>query len=239
MKLGIMQPYFMPYIGYWQLMNAVDQYVVYDDVNFIKGGWINRNRILLNGEGKYFNIQMDGASSFKHINEIGVSGSLSVINKNIRILEAAYTKAPYFNYVMPIMDKILLYSAENLAVFIRHSFEEVNSYLGIDTELIMSSDLNKDNGLHGQDKVIAICKLLKADEYYNAIGGQELYSFQEFNKNKIELKFLKTDEICYKQFDNEFIPNLSMIDVMMFNSVKDIQGFLLDYSLIDDSGENG
>ncbi len=237
MKLGIMQPYFMPYIGYWQLMNAVDKYVVYDDVNFIKGGWINRNRILLDGKPQYFNIQMAGASSFKHINEIGVSDNLSVINKNIRILEAAYKKAPYYNQVMPIIEEILRCQAENLAFFIRNSFEVINNYLGIGTQLIMSSDLKKNNELHGQDKVIAICRLLKADEYYNAIGGQELYSFQEFRKNGLELKFLKTNEIAYQQFDNEFIPNLSMIDILMFNSADTIQGFLSEYSLIDEGGE--
>lgn len=239
MKLGIMQPYFMPYIGYWQLMNAVDQYVIYDDVNFIKGGWINRNRILLNGEAKYFNIQMaGGASSFKHINEIGITDNLAVINKNIRILEAAYGKAPYFKRVMPFMERILLYQADNLALFIKNSFEEVNQYLNINTKLVLSSDLQKDNELRGKDKVIAICRLLKADEYYNAIGGQKLYSCQEFHKNGIELKFLKTADIIYSQFDNEFIPNLSIIDVMMFNSVEKIKGFLTDYSLLGENGES-
>ena len=83
MKLGIMQPYFVPYIGYWQLMNAVDKYVIYDDVNFIKGGWINRNRILVNGQPKYFNIPIIGASPFKLINEIGVNNDLQLINKNL------------------------------------------------------------------------------------------------------------------------------------------------------------
>ena len=97
MKLGIMQPYFFPYIGYWQLMHAVDSYVIYDDVNYIKGGWINRNRILVNGEVKYFNLQLSGASPNKKINEICVTGNTLVNNKNLRILEAAYKKAPYFS----------------------------------------------------------------------------------------------------------------------------------------------
>lgn len=239
MKLGIMQPYFMPYIGYWQLMNAVDQYVIYDDVNFIKGGWINRNRILLNGEVKYFNIQMaGGASPFKHINEIGISDNVAVINKNLRILDAAYGKAPCFDRVMPLMERILLHQAENLALFIKHSFEEVIQYLNIDTKLILSSDLQKDNELRGQDKIIAMCRLLKADEYYNAIGGQELYSYQKFRENGIKLKFLKTGEVVYKQFDNEFISNLSMIDMMMFNSAAQVKEFLTNYSLLGEDGEN-
>ena len=86
----------MPYIGYWQLMNAVDEYVVYDDVNFIKGGWINRNRILVNGEPKYINVQMRGASPFKKINEIEVANDEADIKKKLRMLENSYRKAPYF-----------------------------------------------------------------------------------------------------------------------------------------------
>lgn len=232
MKIGIMQPYFFPYIGYWQLMNAVDKYVIYDDVNFIKGGWINRNRILINGEAKYFNVQMQGASSNKHINEVMVNNNESFINKNLRILESCYKKAPYYNDVYPLLKKILQCGEENLAVFIKYSFDEICNYLGIDTELIMSSDLEKNNSLKAQNKVIHICKKLDATEYYNAIGGQNLYSFDDFSNNGIQLSFLKTNEIIYNQFNNNFISNLSIIDVMMFNSVEDIKNMLLDYELI-------
>jgi len=161
-----------------------------------------------------------------------------VINKNIRILEAAYKKAPLFDQIMPVMEKILLYKADNLALFIMHSFEEINQYLGIITKLLLSSDLQKDNKLRGQDKVIAVCQLLGADEYYNAIGGQKLYSYQEFRKFGIELKFLKTANIFYKQFNDQFIPNLSMIDILMFNSVDKIKSYLLEYSLLNDDGED-
>lgn len=107
MKLGIMQPYFVPYIGYWQLMNAVDEYVIYDDVNFIKGGWINRNRILVNDQPKYFNVPMLGASSMKHINEVGVNNDPKLIRKNLDQLMRAYSKAPYYDKVFPLMEKIL------------------------------------------------------------------------------------------------------------------------------------
>ena len=144
MKLGIMQPYFVPYIGYWQLMNAVDKYVIYDDVNFIKGGWINRNRILVNGQPKYFNIPMIGASPFKLINEIGVNNDLQLINKNLRIIEAAYKKAPYYKDVYPIVEEILKCGKNDIAGYIEESFKVINKYLGISTELIVSSNLKKD-----------------------------------------------------------------------------------------------
>lgn len=233
MKLGIMQPYFVPYIGYWQLMNAVDKYVIYDDVNFIKGGWINRNRILVNGQPKYFNIPMIGASPFKLINEIGVNNDLQLINKNLRIIEAAYKKAPYYKDVYPIVEEILKCGKTDIAGYIEESFEVINKYLGISTELIVSSNLKKDCSLKGQDKVLQICGSLGATEYYNAVGGQELYSFDAFEKHGIKLKFLNTKEIIYDQFGQTFQPNLSIIDVMMFNSVEEIMTYLNEFELIE------
>lgn len=234
MKLGIMQPYFVPYIGYWQLMNAVDEYVIYDDVNFIKGGWINRNRILVNGEAKYFNIPMLGASPFKFINEVGVNNEQSIINKNLRMIENAYSKAPYYKEVYPILEHILNCKKENLAEYITESFRIICDYLGITTKLIVSSTLDKNCELKGQDKVLSICEILGATEYYNAIGGQELYSFDDFKKQNVKLSFLKTDDIIYEQFGKEFQANLSIIDVMMFNSKERVQEFLNLYSMISE-----
>lgn len=232
MKLGIMQPYFMPYIGYWQLMNAADEYVVYDDVNFIKGGWINRNRILVNGEPKYINVQMRGASPFKKINEIEVANDEADIKKKLRMLENSYRKAPYFEIGYQMMEEIFQSGKTDLASYILYSFERVADYLDIKTKLTVSSTIEKDNELKGQDKVLEICKRLGATEYYNAIGGQELYSFDVFKENGIELSFLKTGDIRYAQYDNEFQPSLSMIDVLMFNSKEQIKEMLEDYTLI-------
>ena len=227
-----MQPYFIPYIGYWQLLNAVDKYVIYDDVNFIKGGWINRNRILNNGSVNYFNVQMSGASSFKLINEIGVCNEAAIINKCLRIIEAAYKNAPYFYSVYPIIKDIIECTESNLASYLINSIKRIGRYLDINTELIISSSLNKNNALKAQDKVIDICKMLGATEYYNAIGGQDLYSYQKFMENDIKLKFVKTDNIVYTQTGQVFQPNLSIIDVMMFNSAEDIKRMLKCFELI-------
>lgn len=235
MKLGIMQPYFLPYIGYWQLMNAVDKYVIYDDVNFIKGGWINRNRILLNGKSQYFNIQMQGASSFKLINEININNNEININKNLKTIYMAYHKAPNFFKVYKLLQDILEKQTDNLAEYVINSIRVIADYLNITTEIVISSSINKDNSLRGQDKVIEICKKSNATDYYNAIGGMDLYSFDEFKENGINLSFLKTNDICYKQFDNEFVPNLSIIDVMMFNSQAEIKTMLDDFTLIKKS----
>lgn len=232
MKVGIMQPYFVPYIGYWQLMNAVDKYVIYDDVNFIKSGWINRNRILLNQETKYLNIPMIGASSFKLINEVEINQDQKLIKKTIRTIENAYSKAPYYKIVSPMIAEILNCGKNNLASYITKSFEIICDYLEIHTELILSSTLAKDNNLRSQDKVIAICKLLGGKEYYNAIGGKNLYEKKSFEREGIQLNFLETNEIVYQQFNHEFIPNLSIIDVMMFNDKETIKKMLTMFKLV-------
>lgn len=232
MKLGIMQPYFMPYIGYWQLMNAVDLYVVYDDVNYIKGGWINRNRILVNNTPTYINLPLIEASPNKKINEIDVDINSIMINKNVKKIELSYRKAPYYNEVYPLIEKILLYSEKSLPKFILNSFKLVAEYLDINTEFVLSSDISKNNELRAQDKVIDICKNLKADEYYNAIGGIELYDKNIFEQNGIKLSFLDTNKIEYKQFNNEFVSNLSIIDVLMFNSKQEVKNMLKMYNLV-------
>lgn len=232
MKLGIMQPYFIPYIGYWQLMNAVDKYVIYDDVNFIKRGWINRNRILINGIPGYINVPMLGSSQNKHINEIGVNADEKIAEKNLHTIRNSYKKAAYFEEVYPLVEKIVKCRETNLALYIAESFKIINNYLGITTELLFSSDLKKNCELKGQDKILHICDVLGATEYYNAIGGQQLYDRKIFKERQITLKFLQTDNIIYKQFTNEFYANLSIVDVMMFNSREEVMEMLNRYTLL-------
>lgn len=238
MKVGIMQPYFLPYIGYWQLMNAVDRYVIYDDVNFIKGGWINRNRILLNGQPHYLNVPMVGASSNKKIMEIEVNTDPRLINKNLRILQAAYAKAPYFPQTFPIAEKILNCGCTKLGEYLIYSIKVIAEHLGIQTELIISSQIDKNTSLHGQDKVLDICSRLGATEYYNAIGGMGLYCYEIFREHNIELKFLEPCIVEYQQFGTSFQPNLSILDLLMFNPLEDMQHFLQRYSLISREGKN-
>lgn len=235
MKIGIMQPYYFPYIGYWQLIEAVDKFVIYDDVNFIKGGWINRNRILCNGKVQYINLPMSGASSFKHINMIGVDNNPVLKEKNKKTLWNAYHKARQFNIVFPIICDILECGQDNLAEYLTFSIKTICDYLGIDTELYISSRIDKDNSLHGEDKVLDICRRMGADIYYNAIGGRELYHFDRFRDNGLRLCFLQTDEIIYAQGSHTgFETNLSIIDVMMNNEAGKIRQMLSQYSLVEE-----
>lgn len=231
MKVGIMQPYFFPYLGYWQLINAVDKYVVYDDVTFIKGGWINRNNILLNGKKFLITLPLDNSSSFRNINEIALIKHEGAVRKVLRTIETAYKKAPYFNTIMPIIEKLVL-NNPTISLLNYNAILEVNKYIGIDTEIILSSALKKDNSLKAQEKVIHINKLLESDTYINAIGGQSLYNEEEFNKNGLKLFFLKMGDVKYEQFGNEFIQGLSIIDVLMFNDNISIREYLDSYTLL-------
>lgn len=234
MKLGIMQPYFFPYVGYWQLIKAVDKYIVYDDVTYIKGGWISRNNILLNGCKHLITLPLDTPSSFRLIKEIKVTSNVKQREKILKTIENAYKKAPYFSDVMPIIENCIMKS-EYISELNFNAIKEICSYLDIKTEIILSSDLKKNNELKSQEKVIHINKLMGSDMYINAIGGQELYSKEAFKKEGICLKFLKMDNIEYQQFSNEFVPNLSIIDVMMFNSRDDVNSILDMYSLVTNS----
>lgn len=218
-----MQPYFLPYIGYWQLMKIVDKYVVYDDVNYIKGGWINRNNFLIGGEKRLITILLNGASPFKLINEIDIKDDFG---KFLKTIQFNYSKAPYYREVMTLVESVCTCSEKNLALFLFNSFSIILSYLDIHTELILSSSLKKDCSLKGKEKVINICELLCADSYLNAIGGQLLYDKDEFKAHQINLKFLKTHIMPYTQFSESFVPGLSILDVLMFNSPAVVNSML-------------
>ena len=232
MKIGIMQPYFFPYIGYFQLMNLVDKYVVYDNASFANNKWGFRNRILINGAPGYFRINILKASQNKGFNEIRINNDIEAKKKNIQTLEHSYKKAPHFSEVMSVLEPFLMAEYDNLAEYNVASNRLICDYLGIKTEILLFSELDCDKELTRQHRIFDVCRVLGGDEYINAIGGTELYDFEEFRENGIELAFLKTDDIMYPQLGGEFVPNLSIIDVMMFNSVPEIQDMLNRYTLI-------
>jgi len=231
MKAAVMQPYFFPYIGYFQLINAVDTFVVYDDVNFIKKGWISRNSILVNEAPYLFTMELKEASQNKRINEILISDSNWRKNL-VRTVALSYKKAPYFDSVFPVIEEIILDAENNLAEFLTNALKKICGFIGIETEIMVSSEIDKDNTLKGADKIKAICKRIGASEYINAIGGMALYDRNDFSQNGIDLQFIKSKPISYAQFKNEFVPWLSIIDVLMFNSPDEIKSYLDQYELI-------
>lgn len=233
MRLGIMQPYFFPYIGYWQLLNYVDEYVVFDDVNYIKRGWINRNNILIEGRKKQINLHIRKASQNRLIKDTKISQNDEDNRVLLETIKMGYSKAPYYRQIFELLERILFYDSDDLTAFLYNEILVISSYLEIDTRIILSSQIDKDLNLQGQDKIIDICKKRDANQYINAIGGRELYHRNKFEENGIKLKFLESLPFEYKQFENSFVSNLSIIDVMMFNDVEKIKKFLTCYRLID------
>jgi len=229
MNLAVMQPYLFPYIGYWQLIDAVDIFVIYDDVNFIKQGYINRNNILQKQKAHLFTLELIGASSNKKINDIKIGGNS---NKLLRTIKQNYSKSPFYKDVFPVIEDILNNEEKELSKFLGFSLVKIAKYLNIDTKFLYSSDMKNDKTFKAQDRLIEMSKILNANGYINSIGGIELYDKEVFSQNDINLSFLKTHEISYKQFNNEFVPNLSIIDILMFNDKEKIKEILTMNELI-------
>lgn len=233
MEVGIMQPYIFPYIGYWQLINTVDKFVILDDVNYIMRGFINRNSILLNGQPYKFTIPIEKASQNKLIMETKLNFAQKEKKGFFLTVQNAYRKAPYYNKVMPLVEDILNNPERDLTSFIKFSIEKLMEYMGINTEILVSSEIPKTQGLKGEEKIIEICKRLGADTYINPCGGRKLYHHERFAEEKMNLYFLETksEDLVYFQNQPEFIENLSIIDIMMFNDTDRIRDFLELYEL--------
>ena len=217
MTIAIMQPYFMPYIGYWQLIGAVDAFVLYDNIKYTKKGWINRNRFLRNDVEAAFNLPLRKDSDFLDVAQRYLADSFDRENLLNQFREA-YRKAPEFSSVMPLLEGIIRNPAANLFEYILASIRAICDFLGIKTPLLVSSTIDCDHSLKSAERVQAICKALGADTYLNPVGGMELYSKEDFARHGIDLKFLKALPLEYQQSGNPFVPWLSIIDLLMFNS---------------------
>lgn len=227
MKLAIMQPYFFPYLGYFQLMNAVDEFIIYDNIQFSKQGWVNRNRILKDGRDTYITLPLKKDSDYLDINDRYLASNwLNERKKILNRIAALYKKAPFFNLCFPIIEQCLLFEETNLFRFIYNSLFVLREFFELQTLLIKSSDIKIDHSLRGEMKVIAICKARSAETYLNAIGGLELYDKKNFREVGITLQFLQSNNFIYNQFDKAFVPSLSIIDLMMFNPKERIIQFM-------------
>lgn len=229
MKIAIMQPYFLPYIGYFQLINAVDKFVIYDNIEYTKKGWINRNRILVNGADEYISLPIKKGSDFLDVKDRFLADSFDNDKKKIcNKIKEAYRKAPYFTETYSLIEAIFKYEHTNLFEFIFHSIKLITQHIGINTEFIVSSTLPINHHLKAQDKVLSICEYLKTESYINPIGGLDLYKKEAFKAMGFSLFFLKTNPIVYKQFNNEFLSCLSIIDVLMFQGTQNTKFSLLN-----------
>lgn len=233
MKLAVMQPYLFPYIGYFQLIQAVDQFVALNDVQYIKAGWINRNRILENGEPAYFTFSLKKDSHQATIAQRVFADEFSKQKESFKDrVASAYRKAPCFEETSELLGNILDLNEPRLDVFVAETLKKICEHLEIKTSFVNSSEIEKDDSLKAEDRVIDINKRLGAEHYINLSGGMELYSKENFKQAGLQLNFIKCKEIKYQQFDNPFVPHLSILDVLMFNDKPTVQKFLNEYELI-------
>lgn len=232
MNLAIMQPYFLPYIGYYQLIAAVDVFVVYDNIKYTKKGWINRNRMLQNGKDVMFSLPLKSGSDSLNICQRELATDFQP-EKLLNQLRGAYARAPHFQQTYDLLERIITHEEANLFRFLLHSITTVCAHLGLTTQIRISSDIAIDHALKSQDKVLALCNAQQANTYVNSIGGIDLYSKEVFQGQSLRLKFLQSKPLEYLQWGQAFVPWLSMADVMMFNSLESIQSHLLpNYELI-------
>lgn len=235
MRLAVMQPYFLPYIGYYQLLHQADIFVIYDRIKYVKGGWVNRNRILQNGGPAYITLPLHKASDAALIDERLLSEDFPQQKKKLlNKIRESYRTAPFFDAVFPLVEEILTFGEKerNLFVFLSHSLRQTADYLGIDPGKIKTySDLKLPDPDTMYDRLFDICRHYGAQEYVNPPGGIEIYDPARFTAAGITLRFLMPENITYAQkTGKDFVPHLSILDVMMFNDQATIRRFLDCYS---------
>jgi hypothetical protein len=234
LSMALMQPYFLPYIGYFQLINAVDLFVIYDNAQYIKEGWINRNRILIGDTVHYITIPVERGHLPDRIRvkTIAERSRLRTENKIRSSLYHAYHRAPFFDTVYGTVDRVFQYEGNDLLGFLRNSLSLLCERLGINTPMILASDIETDErDLAGQDRVLRLCRETGAATYINSAGGVALYSREAFSARGVELRFLKSEATPYRQSGREFVPNLSIVDVMMWNDPDEIRKMLGHFRL--------
>jgi hypothetical protein len=234
MKLAIMQPYLFPYIGYFQLISAVDRFVIYDDVNFIKQGWINRNKILINSKEYLFTVHLKHSSSFDTIKntQIDDKSYFKWAEKFLKALAFNYKNAPYFKKIYTLVEEVFLSESKHISLLATNSLKAIANYLCIKSDFVDTSSVYQNSNLSGQERILDICKKEKATVYINLKGGIPLYLKHDFQKQNIKLCFIVSPYIEYKQFQNKFIPSLSIIDILMFNSRDQTRKLLENYQLL-------
>ncbi|MCP1605354.1 WbqC family protein [Pseudomonas citronellolis] len=222
MILAVMQPYFFPYLGYYQLAGSVDHFVFLDDVAFIRRGFIHRNNILLDGQPFRFTLPVAGASQNMRIDQHHFVGEH---DKFLQVLRHAYRQAPFFDEVFALVESICRMPEQSVASVCAASIQAVFAYLGRPFSVSFASQ--KPSALRGQERILELCRLFGADTYHNASGGRSLYSAAAFREQHVQLRFVHGCFPAYQQQKVEnFMPGLSMIDVLMHNPPQAVERML-------------
>jgi hypothetical protein len=227
-----MQPYLFPYLGYFQLIHAVDRFVLYDDVTYIKQGWVNRNQVCVAGKPLLFTLPLKGASSNTLIRELVVDpGQYRVWRtKFLRTVGQAYARAPHCAEVLALLATTLPEEAEHLAPVLAGGIRAVLQRAGCTTSIVEGATHYHNDHLHGQDRILDICAREGATTYVNAPGGRALYAHAHFQERGVDLRFLKPRLEPYEQGGGPFVPGLSIIDAMMYNDPEQLSTLLTQYS---------
>lgn len=233
MTLAGNQPYFLPYLGFWQLIHVADLFLLADDYDYIRHSWVNRNRILLNGRPHYLRVEVRSNKESRLIMDKQLVESPHAISDKLKTLEYAYLKAPCFADGYALAERILTWPERNLALFLEHSIREVCAYLGITTPFCHSSDIPGNSQFKREERIYDFCHRLGADTYVNLPGGQALYDFGEFARRGIRLRFIQPELKPYPQSGGPFVERLSILDAIMFNSREQLHEMLDDYTFID------
>jgi hypothetical protein len=226
-----MQPYLLPYVGYFQLMRSADTFIILDDVNFKKKSWINRNSILINRTSHTFTLPVEKASQNVKIRDLWLSQSDEWGERFRKSIAHAYRSAAYFEPVYNLLEDVFSTKSRNLAEFVTQSVLLVADYLKLETQVITSSSVYRNSHLRGEERIIDICRQAGATQYINSAGGRNLYDQKHFMDHGIELGFLSPRQISYQQFAERFIPNLSIVDTLMFNSREELELLLQEFDI--------
>lgn len=233
MTVAVMQPYLFPYVGYFQLLYSADRFVMLDDVNFIKQGWINRNRIRVSGTEHMFTLPLSGAGSFVPINAIELGEGYRIWRgKFLRTLDQSYKRAQYHDEVLGVVERALINDATSLVEVLRAGVSEVMGHIGFNRHIVPSSSVYFNRDLAGQDRVIDICLREGGDRYINAIGGKDLYSASAFRERGIELRFIRNTRESYTGLGAEIPMGLSILDALMHLSSTELLGMMTEYELV-------
>lgn len=232
-----MQPYFMPYLGYFSLIKNTDDFILFDTVQFIRHGWIERNRILKpNGGWQYFQVPIikeNGRDTI--IKEVKINNSEKWKSRILGQLQHYKKRAPYYNKVVELLDDIFKADYDDIVLLNKASLERVCKYLGVDSKISVFSEMSLDvaPATAPDEWALNICKAIDgADEYWNPVGGVSFFDKNKYRNAGIKICFQEMILTPYRQLGNEFEPGLSIIDVMMFNSPESINEMLENYRIL-------
>lgn len=211
--VAVMQPYLFPYLGYYQLLHHADVFVLYDDAHFIQRGFINRNRLLANGRPQRFTIPVIGASQNRRIRELRFGDDRGKLAGSLR---HHYAGTPEFARVLPLVESVLAEPERDVTQVCRASLQRVMDYLELPCAIRQSSELDYDRDADAAGKLASLCQTLGSNCYVNPVGGRDLYREADFRERGVTLSFLRMDAVTYPQAGGPFVPDLSIIDLLMW-----------------------